>query len=90
MAPLNFCAVPRCSARMDKTQLITAFTAIISLGIGALLQHVLGGHAEARKQRELLRASAYADFLRGVSSRQAAPALSAAQEAETARLGKKK
>lgn len=52
---------------MDKTQWITALTAIVSLTFGALIQHLLGGRAEGRKQRDLLRASAYADFLRGVS-----------------------
>lgn len=50
------------------TQFITAATAVVSLVVGALLQHLLGGRAEARKQRDLLRASAYADFLRGVSA----------------------
>jgi len=52
---------------MERTQWITALTAIVSLAVGALLQHLLASRAEARKQRELLRASAYADFLRGVS-----------------------
>jgi len=46
---------------------VTALTALVSLAVGALLQHALGRRAEERKQRELLRASAYADFLRGVS-----------------------
>jgi hypothetical protein len=46
---------------------MTALTALVSLAVGALLQHALGRRAEERKQRELLRASAYADFLRGVS-----------------------
>jgi hypothetical protein len=52
---------------MDRPQLITAMAAIVSLAIGALLQHVLGTRAEARKQQALLRMEAYADFLRGVS-----------------------
>ena len=50
------------------TQLITAVTAVASLIIGALLQHFLGSRADAKRQRSLLRATAYADFLRGVSA----------------------
>jgi hypothetical protein len=53
---------------MDRPHLVTAIAAIVSLVIGALLQHVLGTHAEARKQKTLLRMAAYADFLRGVST----------------------
>ncbi len=45
----------------------TLLTALVSLTLGAVLQHMRTGRAEARKQRDLLRASAYADFLRGVS-----------------------
>ena len=50
-----------------KTELMTAVMPLVGSLVGAGVTHVLGGKAEAKKQRDLLRSAAYVDFLRGVA-----------------------